>query len=316
VTPAADRAAEVARAFDLGDEARFTGRIERGEQGRVEELHTSRGSFAVKTSFGEADLDGEDAAFQAAARAEGVPATEVMRAAGGAWHAEIGGLPVRVHEWVDLLPPDRGIDPAEAGRLVAAIHRTPFAGSRPEDPWYTDPVGAAAWDRLVQDLAAAAAPFAGDVAGLRNELVALEAFVEPARHLRTCHRDLWAENLRRTTSGGLCVIDWENCGLADPGQEVAGVVFELGIRDRSRGGAVYAVYRDAGGPGAVRTRADFSMTIAQLGHILEIACRIWLDPETTEAERRHQEGRVAEFVDDPFTLAVVDELLEAVGDVD
>ena len=310
------RAAEVARAFDLGDAARFTGRIERGEQGRIEELHSSRGSFAVKTSFGEPDLDGEDAAFQAAARAEGVPAPAVMRAAGGAWHAEIRGLPVRVHEWVDLLPPNRGIDPAEAGRVVAAIHRTPFAGSRPEDPWYTEPVGAAAWDRLVRDLAAAAAPFAGDIAALRGELVALEEFLEPSAHLRTCHRDLWAENLRRTASGGLCVIDWENCGLADPGQEVAGVVFELGIRDRGRGGEVYRGYREAGGPGTVRSRADFSMTIAQLGHILEIACRIWLDPDTSADERRHQEGRVAEFVDEPLTVAVVDELLDAVRGVD
>jgi len=311
----AGRAAAVARAFGLGDHARFTGRVERGEQGRVEQLLTSRGAFAVKTSFGEPDLDGEDAAFQAAARAEGVPAPDVVRAADGTWHADIGGLPVRVHEWVDLLPADRGIDPVEAGRVVAAIHRTPFAGNRPEDPWYTDPVGAAAWDRLVRDLTAAGAPFATGVAGLRDDLVALEAHLAPAAVLRTCHRDLWAENLRRTRSGGLCVIDWENCGLADPGQEVAGVVFELGIRDRARGGEVYRSYREAGGPGMVRTRADFSMTIAQLGHILEIACRIWLDPDTSEAERRHQERRVAEFVDDPLTVAVVDELLAAVGDV-
>ena len=315
MTTDARRAADVAGAFALGEGARFTGRVERGEQGRVEELVTSRGAFAVKTSFGEPDLDGEDAAFQAAARAEGVPAPEVMRAAGGAWHAEIGGLPVRVYQWVDLLPVDRGIDPAEAGRVVAAIHRTPFAGSRPEHPWYTEPVGAAVWDRLVGDLAAAHAPFAAGVAGLRDDLVALEAHLTPSARLRTCHRDLWAENLRRTSSGGLCVIDWENCGLADPGQEVAGVVFELGIRDRTRGGAVYRSYREAGGPGTVRTRADFSMTIAQLGHILEIACRIWLDPDTTADERRHQEGRVAEFVDEPLTVAVVDELLEAVAGV-
>jgi hypothetical protein len=151
------RAAEIARAFCLGADARFTGRVERGEQGRVEQLLTARGAFAVKTSFGEPDLDGEDAAFQAAARAEGVPAPEVVRAAGGAWHAAIGGLPVRVYEWVDLLPVDRGIDPAETGRVVAAIHRTPFVGSRPEDPWYTDPVGpppgtgsSATWRRRVR----------------------------------------------------------------------------------------------------------------------------------------------------------------------
>jgi hypothetical protein len=54
------------------------------------------------------------------------------------------------------------------------------------------------------------------------------------------------------------------------------------------------------------------MTIAQLGHILEAACRIWLNPGSTDDERRRQEGRVAESVDEPLTVAVIDELLEAV----
>jgi phosphotransferase family enzyme len=310
------RAAAVARAFGLGDGARFTGRLERGEQGQVEELATARGAFAVKTSFGRPELDGEDAGFQAAARAAGVPAPAVIRSVGGAWHAEVGGLPVRVYEWVDLLPPSTEIDPAEAGRTVAAIHRTPFAGSRPEDPWYTDPVGAPAWDRLIDDLAATAAPFGRGVAALRDELVAMEGLLERSPRLRTCHRDLWVDNLRRTAAGALSVIDWENCGLADPGQEVAGVAFELGIGDPRRGGEVYRAYRRAGGPGTVRARADFSMTIAQLGHILEAACRIWLDPGTTPEERRRQEGRVAEFVGAPLTVAVIDELLAAVAGVD
>jgi hypothetical protein len=309
----ADRAADVAVAFGLGAGARFTGRVERGEQGQVEQLVCARGAFAVKTSFGEPELDGEDAAFQAAARAAGVPAPAVLRATGGAWHAEIGGLPVRVYEWVDLLPPSTEVDPAEAGRIVAAIHRTPFAGSRGEHPWYTDPVGARAWDRLVHDLAAAGAPFARGVAGVRDDLVAMEGLLERSRRLRTCHRDLWVDNLRRTTTGGLTVIDWENCGLADPGQEVAGVVFELGIGDPARGAVVYRASRRAGGPGTVRARADFSMTIAQLGHILEAACRIWLDPASTADERRRQQGRVAEFVDAPLTVPVIDGLLDAVG---
>ena len=111
------------------------------------------------------------------------------------------------------------------------------------------------------------------------------------------------------------MIDWENCGLADPGQEVAGVIFELGIDDPGRGRDVYRGYREAGGPGRVRTRADFSMTIAQLGHILESACRIWLDPASSEEERRRQEARVAESVDEPLTVAVIDGLLAAVGGV-
>jgi hypothetical protein len=78
---------------------------------------------------------------------------------------------------------------------------------------------------------------------------------------------------------------------------------------------VYRAYRSGGGPGTVRTRSHFSMTIAQLGHIAEMACRIWLDPTTPEDERRRQEARVAESIDQPLTVAVIDELLDAVGTV-
>jgi hypothetical protein len=57
------------------------------------------------------------------------------------------------------------------------------------------------------------------------------------------------------------------------------------------------------------------MTIPQLGHITEIACRIWVAPELTEDERRRQEVRIAGAVDQLLTIAVIDELLEAVGSV-
>jgi Phosphotransferase enzyme family len=307
-----EHAGEIARAFGLGDDARFTGRVERGEQGQVDELLTSRGSFAVKTSFDEPELDAEDAEFQTAAFAAGVPTPAVIRATTGTWHVEIGGMPIRVYEWVDLLPPNKGFDPGEAGRVVAAIHRTPFDGRRPEHPWYTEPVGAAAWDALFTDLSSAGAPFAADLAAMRDDLVALEALLQRSTNLRQCHRDLWSDNMRPTMAGGLCVIDWENCGLADPGQEIAGVVFEFGYGDRDRAREVYRSYRVSGGPGTITGPGDFSMTIAQLGHITEIACRIWLDPSTSPDERRRQEARVRESVEQPLTIDVIDELLDAV----
>jgi Phosphotransferase enzyme family len=308
-----DRAGDIARVFGLGDDARLTGRVERGEQGSVEELVTSRGAFAVKTSFDPPELDGEDAEFQAAAYAAGVPAPAVLPTVGGAWHADIEGLPVRVYEWVEILPPDSTFDPAEAGRVVAAIHRTPFAGVRPEDPWYTEPVGAAAWDALIADSMGARAPFAGGLAAVRDELVAMEALLRPASSLQTCHRDLWSDNMRPALAGGLCVIDWENCGLASPGEEIAGVVFEFGYGDPDRAREVYRAYRKSGGPGVLRSPGDFSMTIAQLGHITEVACRIWL--RSGPDERRHQEARIGQAIEQPLTRAVIGELLEAIGGV-
>lgn len=306
---------EVARSYGLGADPRLTGTVERGEQGQVWQLETELGLWAIKTSFAldEEQLDGEDAAFQTAAHGAGVPVPAVVLTGAGEVFAKVGDTHVRVYEWVDIGRPDKALDPGEVGRLVAAMHRVPFTGRRPEDPWYTEPVGAPAWDRLIEELIAEGAPFAADMAALRDGLVGAESVIEPARELRTCHRDLWADNLRPTASGGMCVIDWENCGLADPGQELSGVLFEFWHGEQDRARELYREYRRCGGPGCVDRRGSFSMTVAQLGHITEISCRAWLDPSEPEEERRRQVGRVAECVDEPLTLAVIDELLEAVG---
>jgi hypothetical protein len=306
-----DAAGEVARLYGLGAGARLTGTVERGEQGEIRQLVTDAGTWAVKIAYGPIDHDGEDAAFLDAACAAGVPAPAVVRTATGDVAADVGGTLVRVYVWADVRPADRTIDPGSVGRLVAALHRVEFAGRRPEDPWYTDAVGPDAWDRLIEDLVAAGAPFAAEMASIRDDLVDLERLLEPARELRTCHRDLWADNLRATASGGLCVIDWDNCGLADPGQELAGVLFEFWLGKPERARELYREYRRAGGPGRVDGRGSFAMTIAQLGHITEIACRIWLDPATSDSERLRQAARVRESTGDPLTVEVIDRLLDA-----
>jgi thiamine kinase-like enzyme len=102
------------------------------------------------------------------------------------------------------------------GAVVAGLHCTELNEPGPVDPWYQEPVGADGWDALVRRLAQAGAPFADRLAQLRDELVALELWLEPAHQVRTCHRDLWSDNLLPTVDGGVCVIDWENSGPADP----------------------------------------------------------------------------------------------------
>ena len=308
-----DDAGRIARAFGLGDGAAFTGTVARGEQGQVAQLETVARPVGGEDVVPAARAGRGGRRFQAAAVAAGVPAPAVVFTADGELFAEIGGLPVRVYGWVDVLPADSGLDPGRVGRLMAAIHQVPFRGRRPQDPWYTEPVGAAGWDGLVERLAAAGAPFAGDLAAMRDDLVALEGLLVPARELRTCHRDLWSDNLRATSQGGLCVIDWDNCGLADPGQELSGVLFEFGYGDADRARALYGEYRRCGGPGRIERRGDFSMTIAQLGHINEISCRVWLDPAEPDEERERQAARFHESVEMPLTVAVIDELLEAVA---
>ena len=80
--------------------------------------------------------------------------------------------------------------------------------------------GSSCWGSWVE----AGAPFAGRMADRLDELVALEGWIEPLRTRQTCHRDLWADNLLPSAGGGVCVIDWDNSGPADPSQELGCVL--------------------------------------------------------------------------------------------
>ena len=308
-------ATELANRFALGSDPVLSGPVARGEVGQVWRLTTSRGAWAVKEPFEApvvAEVD-DDAAFQDAVRAAGVPMPAVVRTVEGDVVADLGSTRVRIYEWVDLGQRDPWLDPATVGRLVASIHRVRHLGQNPVDPWYTDPVGADTWDDLVRRLAAEGAAFAEPLAEMRDELVALEALLEWPANLQTCHRDLFADNILRTAAGSLCVIDWENSGLADPGQELCLVLFDYGCGSPQRCRDLYRAYVDAGGPGRIQRPGDFSMIIAQLAHIAEISCRRWLDPSLA-TDREHNAGRVDEFIGQPLTRQMIDHMIDAIND--
>jgi Ser/Thr protein kinase RdoA (MazF antagonist) len=301
----ADHVPCILEAFDLGSWGRLSGGpVASGRLGSIWRLDTERGSWAVK-HLGDAGDDEvaellEGAAFQEAVLAAGISTPGVRRTRAREVIADRGGVRVRLHSWVDLHDADRSLDPAEVGRFVAALHRVGFAGSIGVDPWYTEPVGAERWAELVTTLRGRGAPFADELDALLPELVALEAYLAaPPRGLRTCHRDLWADNVRRTPDGGLCVFDFDNAGLADPSQELAVVLVEYGA-EPGRAGLIRAAYAEAGGPGRVEHATDFAMAIAQLSHILVEGCRRWLAADT-DADRADNEGWVREFVDQPLT---------------
>jgi Ser/Thr protein kinase RdoA (MazF antagonist) len=307
---------ELARRFGLAGAARLSdGPVARGRQGLVWRLDTADGPWAVKVPFtpsGEDDVR-RSTAFQEAAHAAGVPTPQVRRTTAGQVFATVQGRQVRVYEWVDLRPPDPTLDPELVGAAVAAIHQVPDPGGGSPDAWYQAPVGADRWDRLIGRLRQAGAPFADWLAGLRDELVALESWIEPPRTLRTCHRDLWADNVLPTAAGGVCVIDWENSGTADPGQELGCVLFEFGRSDPGRARALVDTYRAAGGPATVERRGDFSMLIAQLGHITETAANDWLQPNRRSPDRADAAAWVAEVLDEPHTRDLLDALLRHVA---
>jgi Ser/Thr protein kinase RdoA (MazF antagonist) len=277
-------------------------------------LETSDGSWAVKLPLRRSSEDEVRLAtvFQEAAYAAGVPTPRVRRTTEGSVFATVQGRQVRVHEWVDLRAPDPRLDPALVGAVVAALHRVYVPDLGPLDPWSHEPVGADRWDDLVQQLRNAGAPFAERLAGLRDELVALESWIEPPRTVQTCHCDLWADNVLPTVDDGVCVIDWENSGPADPSQELAYVLFEFARSDSGRARALTDAYREAGGPARVHRRGHFSMLIAQLGHITEIAATDWLEPNLRSPDRADSAAWISEVFDEPHTRELLDTLLAAV----
>lgn len=309
-----DDAHEIAARFGLMGSAHLSGPLAKGHQGEIWRLQTDHGQWAVKRGFRwlvEADV-AEPAALQEAAVAGGVATPRIVRSVDGSVLADVALGQVRVEEWVDLADADDRIDPGAVGELCAAMHRLEFTGHESLDPWYHEPVGAEQWVALAAELTSVRAPFAEQVLATRDELMAMDALVEPPQRLQTCHRDLWADNVRGAPDGRIWVIDWQDCGPADPSYELAALLFEYCYDDGQRARALYDAYVAAGGPGRVEQLADFSMAIAQLGHILEISCRRWLASMASAEHRATNQARVAEFAEKPLSRDLIERILDAI----
>ena len=293
--------------FNLGWVARFSS-PDTGANVQV----VTRDAAAPEDPVISIKVDDVDAAYQDAVRAAGLPMPEVRRAVDGRVLVEVDGAPVRVYRWVDVLDRDRGLDPGDIGRLLARIHGAVQPADEPMPGWYVDPVGAERWEALVSRLHDAGAPFAAELGALMPDILAAEELLEPVRATQLCHLDLWSDNVRRTPEGGLMVLDWENSGPGHPSRELGCAVFEFGLGEPDRVAALHRAYVVAGGPGRLTQPGDFTMLVAQLGHITEIGCERWL-MSTTDAERRHNEAWVRESVDDPVTSATIESMLAAVS---
>jgi Ser/Thr protein kinase RdoA (MazF antagonist) len=241
-----------------------------------------------------------------------VSTPEPLSAAQGGAVARIGGEHVLAYSWVDLADPDTGLDPAKVGELLARLH-----GVRHPLPrqavhwWFQEPVGRTEWQAVLKATRAAGAPYADRLAELLPHLVEVESILTPMPPVQTCHLDLWADNVRRTPEGGLCVIDFDNCGPGDPSRELAMVLCEFGRGDVGRWRQLVESYEGAGGPGRVRGRHDLALTVATLHHIGHRHLTMWLGARDSESRARSLAG-VEEFLDQPLLLPHVDRLVDAV----
>ena len=222
---------EIAAAFGLGAARSLTGPVARGEEGQVWRLETAAGTWAVKETFDPLDAAdvAEIATFQEAAAAAGVTTPPVVRTPAGAAARTVAGTQVRVYGWVDLLPPDRLVDAAAVGRLLAAIHRTGFEGTSPVHPWYSEPVGEARWPLRAGRRAGCsrrAVRWRAD-GSLRRAGRARGAARAAGRPGHLPPRPVGRQRAADARAGELYVIDWDNWGLAGVGQEVALVLCEF-----------------------------------------------------------------------------------------
>ena len=312
-----DHGATIASAYGLGIPVEEMIMVARGEQGRIWRLDTDTGTFAVKELVVRqmrADADA-DVAYQEAVLATGrVRMPRPIRAAARQVLVDVAEHQVRVYEWVDVLSTDPNLDPSLVGETLAAIHQVHYAPARPLIGWYTDPVGAPRWTELLRDSKAAGAPFAEALDAEISELLRLEALIEPPTNLQNCHRDLWADNILRTPTGEVCVIDWENCGLADPAQELPMAMIDFASGDHRRSIELYASYVAAGGPARVSGYGSFTMVIAQFGHFWEAAITAYLSADALE-DKVHNLDRIAELLDPPWRVVQLEEMLDAVASI-
>ncbi len=218
-----------------------------------------------------------------------------------------GDVQVRAFGWVDLRERTPDVDPAEVGSVIASIHRLPFAGRLPTDPWYTEPVGSDRWDALARRLHDASAPFAGAVRGDAGR--AGRAWRSSSRSLATCGRAIAI--CGPTTSCGRSTAPCASstgrtAGSPTPLRSSRSCCSSSAWGTRTGPARSTTRTCDAGGPGRIDGAGTFSMLIAQLGHIGEDACLRWLDTTGPADERARQAARADEFLTLALTRRGID----------
>jgi hypothetical protein len=164
-------------------------------------------------------------AFHEAAHAAGVPTPEVRRTEDGSVFAPFNGGQARLYEWVDLRPPDRLLDPALVGAVVAAIHRvpTPDTDLGALDPFFCEPVGAERWDHVLDQLThGGSAVREPDWLTCGTSWLRWSPGSSRRERLLTCHRDLWAGQRPRDGRRGSVRhrLGGERPGGPEPGARV------------------------------------------------------------------------------------------------
>jgi Ser/Thr protein kinase RdoA (MazF antagonist) len=234
----------------------------------------------------------------------------------------------RLYDWVDLSPVDLAAPstPARLGALLARLHACAPATDTesdggPPDHWYDRVPAVDVWTAPAKSDAAWAPRLAErlDTLTQLGTSVASVASVGPADQagLVMCHRDLHPDNVFAVPDGDLVVVDWDNLGPADPGRELARVLFDWfcdhGVVDLDAVVATVDAYVAAGGPGRVSSPADFSMLLAGRLNFLLGQLSVALAPGVDQRHRDWAEREIDEalrMLPTPEQLAAVLEVVQ------
>lgn len=219
-------AERVAEHFGLGVPLGPPAPIPVSQANRLWKLSASAGDFIVKEkAFDRPDAERlagrrRAASFELGAYRGGLPVPEPMLSVDGEVIEELMGsrsvvVPVRVHRWVDAVPPDppTSDEVGRAGELLAGIQRLGMGfevGPRSDMYWWDeDPL--VVLDRLSEDDRGGWRVYGG----LVSEAMALidEGVARSAGRWVYTHGDHKPENCLRLAGRGLVVIDWDECGL-------------------------------------------------------------------------------------------------------
>jgi thiamine kinase-like enzyme len=206
----------------LGAPQRPMTRVPGKASNAVYRLDTDRGSFAVKrfTVVRQPPFLHDDVfRLERAAFAAGIPMPEPISA-----DAE-----VVVHRWVEgHQVPEAAVSPAfalEIGEILARLHAldVTWTHAADEQPAPRD------WPALAERAAASRQPWADELAGAVDDLLAIAQFVDTCERpgpVVLTHRDIHPWNLL-ARAGRPVVLDWEIAGKLELGSELGSTALSL-----------------------------------------------------------------------------------------
>ena len=310
-------AQQVADAYDLGVITADPAVAARGEQGRMWQVETDRGRWAVKELLlRQAETDAaRDVAFQEGMHDAGLPLPRPVRRRDGRVLTEARGDQVRVYPWLDLRQPDTPAPPNVAAGLLARLHVLARPATLPMHDWFTDPLGEAELRRL--GTAIEGAPWAALGATILDAVRETEPLVIDARladrppsTLLECHLDFVIDNVLLLATGEPVIVDWENAGSGTADGELLMAATDFTSTTADAVDFVRA-YRTAGGTATIDGERSFAMPLAVQGHLARFYLERGLDRDATDEDRARAAWRIEGLAANLLTLARITELVAA-----